>query len=697
MLTLAKTTVLTNPKTERETVSYRLNYGGGRTEVLTITPRNASDSDSMMVPDSPEPGCTFYVTNAPEAYDGFGTKTIRPNVGKDRNGKFWRMIQVRDEHTNWQWGRNASGNNVTVELSDFYKNRELYAPEPKPQPEPVPNVPRNPVIVSHVGDTTKPATEPEPYVALSNYDVYMLKKTNAAREANRQSENEQRESDRIAFDSMDWTTNPGTWKPAAVLYYLEYVCGLTIQSDERTGTDLQNAENVARAESAYRQRNQQRASATVNRVLFLNSLKGSKKFGTRGINKTVCLSIGSGSVELVCVDTGSRFSQTVFGTFNVSGSAAVCVNETKLTEIFSKLKTDQIEIDVTTCAGLSEFRLTIRAGRNAFELPAQNIDDREAFAGDFPAEYCHQFAAGDLLRAIHRTAFATDNESSRYALGGICFNPNGSESFDLAATDSRRLSVQTIPATVCGALPDKPRGVVVPSRSVSLVADELKRVADSAVVSFAVCDVVTSRFELTPPAEPVVRTRTKPKPEPWTPPEPKNPNERNAQDSDGKWFLETFRTEFVFELPGSMSLRGVPIEGRFPRYTDVIPRTSNADYTFNRVELLNAFETVLLSTDDESRGVDVRFPLFEESETKIFATSSEFGSAVVVADTLHVRTFRTDNAPVTLDPKYLIDFLKRSEATTIVINVIDENTAIVINADDSPNGCYVVMPLSQDR
>ena len=277
MLTLSKTAVLTNPKTERESVSFRLNYGGGKTELLTIpaNPRERSEpvTSAGMVPDYPEPGCTFYITNAPEAYDGFGTKTVRPNVGTDRNGKFWRMIQVQDIHTNWQYGRNASGNNVTIEVSDFYKHRELYAPEPKPETEPVPNVPRNPapesrnpVIVSHVGDT-KPATEPEPSAGLSNYDVYMLKKTSAAREANRQAENKQRESDRIAFDSMDWTTNPGTWKPAAVLYYLETVCGLTIQAEERTGTDIQNAENVARAEIAFRERNRQRGTANVQREI----------------------------------------------------------------------------------------------------------------------------------------------------------------------------------------------------------------------------------------------------------------------------------------------------------------------------------------------------------------------------------------------------------------------------------------------
>lgn len=687
MLTLAKTATLANPKTERETVSFRLNYGGGKTELLTITPRERSEpgTSADTVPDYPEPGCTFYITNAPECYDGFGTKTVRPNVGTDRNGKPWRIIQVVDIHTNWQYGRNASGNNVTVELSDFYKHRALYAPDPKPEPVPnvprnVPPEPRNPVILSHVGDTIEPATsaavqatEPEP----SAVDV--------AKPFN-------------PFESHKWNTPPATWKPAAVLYYLETVCGLHVQAEERSATDYQTAQNIARAESAFRQRNRQRGTANVQRVSFLNALKSSKKFGTRGINKTVSLVIGSGSVELVCVDSGSRFSQNVFGSFLVFGSAAVCVNETKLTEIFSKLKTDTIELQVITCGGLSEHVLTIRAGKNAFELPAQPVDEREAFSGDFPAEYCHQFNAGELLRAVRLTEFATDTESTRYALGGILFNPNGLERFDLAATDSRRLAVQTIPAEVCGTLPDKPRGVVIPSRSLSLVADELKRFQSSALVSFAVCEIVSSRFELTPPpAETVVRTRTKPKPEQWTPPAPKLPNERNAQDSAGTWFCETFRTEFVFELPGSISLRGVPIDGRFPRYQDVIPRTSNAEYSFKRVELLNAFETVLLSTDDDSRGVDITFPLFQERETKIVATSTEYGSAVVAAETLSVRTFRADNAPVALDPKYLIDYLKRSAAETVSVLVVDPETAVVITADDCPDGCFVVMPLSKDR
>ena len=105
MLTIARTNETRSPKTERETVSFRLNYGGARIETLVCgTPPEPV----------PAPGCSFYYTTAPEAYDGFGTKTITPDCGKNSNGKIWRMIQVEDRNLNWQDGRNGSGMHPTI-------------------------------------------------------------------------------------------------------------------------------------------------------------------------------------------------------------------------------------------------------------------------------------------------------------------------------------------------------------------------------------------------------------------------------------------------------------------------------------------------------------------------------------------------------------------------------------------------------
>jgi DNA polymerase III sliding clamp (beta) subunit (PCNA family) len=675
MLTIARANDMRTPKTERETVTFRLNYGGGRIETLTT----GKPPEPV-----PAPGCSFYYTTAPEAYDGFGTKTITPDCGKNSNGKTWRLIQIFDIHTNWQYGRNGSGMHATIPANEFESNRAFWSPEPKPEPVTMPEPqPRNPVIVSHVGDTT--ATEPEPV------SVPVVPEPVPVNE----------------YDGFDFTSNPAKWKPAAVLYYLETVCGLTVQHEERTGTDFQTVQNAARAESVFRERNRQRGKASIPRVCLLNTLKTAKKFGgARNVGKTVVLSIGSGSVDIVCADSDSRLCLTVGSSWQTSGNASATINEVKLSEICSKVKSDTVDVELITCEPLNEFALIIRAGKNEFTLPASVVADREQFQSEFPATYAHEFQADELLKAIRLTEFATDTESSRYALGGLFFSPNATlGAFDIAGTDSRRLSVQTINGVVCGHLPTLERGetyhktgATIPLRSLQLLADELKRLG-SLPVSFAVSNVVFNRQKLTPPPEPVVRTRTKAKPaEPWTPPAPKETDkQRNVQDDSGTWYCETFRREFVFEIPHVLSLRGVPVEGRFPRYLDVIPRSFNAVISIDRAEFLNGCETVLLSTDEESRGVDYVFPSDYLQSLKLFGESSLYGKATVSVPVVSVDDNRNaeQSTPVTMDPKYLVDWLKRSTAETVTVNLIDAETAVVFT--DDTDGKYVVMPLAQNR
>lgn len=56
-------------------------------------------------------------TTAPEAYDGFGTKS-RGVVAMD-NDKPVRMVEINPEHLNWQEGRYGSGMHCSCTLHDY--------------------------------------------------------------------------------------------------------------------------------------------------------------------------------------------------------------------------------------------------------------------------------------------------------------------------------------------------------------------------------------------------------------------------------------------------------------------------------------------------------------------------------------------------------------------------------------------------
>src|SRR5690606_20841836 len=60
----------------------------------------------------------------------------------------------------------------------------------------------------------------------------------------------------------------------------------------------------------------------------------------------------------------------------------------------------------------------VRGERSVFKLSAENPAEFPQVA-DFNEEKYHELPARLLRELVRRTAFATDNESSRYALGGV--------------------------------------------------------------------------------------------------------------------------------------------------------------------------------------------------------------------------------------------------------------------------------------
>lgn len=54
-------------------------------------------------------GWTLWLTDAPEAYDGFGTRTVRPVVATTKNGDPVREVAISPDARDWQTARYFSG------------------------------------------------------------------------------------------------------------------------------------------------------------------------------------------------------------------------------------------------------------------------------------------------------------------------------------------------------------------------------------------------------------------------------------------------------------------------------------------------------------------------------------------------------------------------------------------------------------
>ncbi len=260
----------------------------------------------------------------------------------------------------------------------------------------------------------------------------------------------------------------------------------------------------------------------------------------------------------------------------------------------------------------------VRGLHAQFKLPTE---DATLFpeVPDFGATAYHVLSAADLRRGIRRTVFATDVESTRYALGGVLFEIKD-DKLNLVGTDGRRLARQIIGIDVEGK-PKPPEGQpVVPVKALKLL-------------------------------------------------------ERNLQDEDPPVHL-AFQGNNVLIRTEDAVIYTRLVEGRYPRYQDVFPAQVEVKIPLEAGSLLRATEQASIVTSEESRGVDFTF---ESGMLKLVSQAPDQGSSDVELPI----AYDENPVSITFDPRYLVDALKTlDESAPVTAELIDARNAAVFKTDD---------------
>lgn len=344
----------------------------------------------------------------------------------------------------------------------------------------------------------------------------------------------------------------------------------------------------------------------------------------RDVLRNVFLTVGGGGVELVGTDqeTGIRYAVTGVET---SSEGEVLLPTQRVSSIMRELQAEQFEIDV------EEQQVTISAAASRFRLSSE--DPREfPPVPEFTDESYFRVAAPVFRQMVRRTSFATDTESTRYALGGLLMEIEDGQ-LTLAATDSRRLAVASAACEKQGepVLPE--RTTVIPTRAMAL----LEKSIDPAVEYVDIA----------------------------------------LRDND------------VMMRAGTCVVYSRLVEGRFPRYRDVIPASGAVNVALPVGQFLSAVRQAQIITDEESRGVDFQF---EDGQLSLSSEASTVGDSRIDLPIEYTH----DALVITFDPRYVAEFLKVLQAeATVDLQLTDADTAAVFRVDDSYT--YVVMPLTQNR
>jgi DNA polymerase-3 subunit beta len=277
-------------------------------------------------------------------------------------------------------------------------------------------------------------------------------------------------------------------------------------------------------------------------------------------------------------------------------------------------------------------RLVVRGLHSEFTLP---VEDANLFpeVPDFTAASYHVVAAADLKRLIRRTIFATDVESTRYALGGVLVELTA-ESIAMVGTDGRRLARMSAPADAENS-PTAPGGSpVIPVKALKMI-------------------------------------------------------ERHLADDDPPVHLAIQSGAAVLMRTENAVIYSRLVEGRFPRYQDVFPTNIEVRIPLEVGPLRVAVEQASIVTSEDSRGVDFRFG---SGLLKLTSQSADIGSSHVELPI----AYDGKAVEITFDPRYLVDALKTLDDTAaITAELIDAKNAAVFKTDD--HYTYVVMPLTRER
>jgi len=368
----------------------------------------------------------------------------------------------------------------------------------------------------------------------------------------------------------------------------------------------------------------------IQRVEFLEGLRLTQgvveKRNTLPILSNTLIEAIEGGVSILATDLDIGVRRTCAA--KVKGSGAITVNARKLFELIKEMKGDTVRV-----RGLDNHRVEVLNGKTRINLVGLDPKEYPSIPGltGKPAKGATEVKTNaELLGAmIESTLFAVSLDETRINLSGV-YLENHQESLRMVATDGHRLAM--IDRTINGKVPDK--GVILPRKGL-VEAKKLLESADGAE------DTVTLWID-----GPIAR-------------------------------ISHGRAELFMRL----------IDGEFPDYRQVIPKSSKATVTLAREEFLRALGCMSVLSTERAKGVRITL---KSGTLEVQASNPDSGDGV---DEIEVG-YTGDELSIGFNGRYLIEALvAMGEGDKVEFMASDDVSPGVLRPEGDDRYCYVVMPM----
>jgi len=345
---------------------------------------------------------------------------------------------------------------------------------------------------------------------------------------------------------------------------------------------------------------------------------------TLPILANVLIEPATGGLELTATDMEVGLRNTVQADVKKKGS--VTLNARKLYEIVREMTADEVILR-SAQAGWVE----LLAGRSRFRIVSLAPKDYPELplGTPAPANGTIKVAPQMLRDMIDRTLFAVSSDETRLNLSGVYLVGGEAGVLRMVATDGHRLAM--IERKVAGAKLE--RSVILPRKGLV----EARRLLDEAQNDTELALTVTAK---------------------------------DARIAVGN-------VSFFMRL----------VDGEFPDYRQVVPKSTRVQVTVERDDLLSALRRTSLLASERSRGVKLTV---ERGKLEISASNPDQGEASEEIEA----AYAGDALSIGFNARYLMDVLAaHAPGDKIELGLTDEVGPGILKGSQDPNYTYVVMPM----
>ncbi len=344
---------------------------------------------------------------------------------------------------------------------------------------------------------------------------------------------------------------------------------------------------------------------------------------TLPILSNVLIEAKNNKLNIVATDLDIVYQDEITD-IKISKDGSTTTSATVLHDLLRKLPSDLEVVFVLQ----DENKLSITAENSKFNLLCLPVNNFPNFSDSFSKDDI-LLKKKNFLSLLNKTKISMSNDETRHYLNGIFLHiaeSNGKHYLTGVATDSHRLSSSSMLIENAKAF----KSFILPKKTV-----------------FQLCNLL--------------------------------------ENSDETIILNSSENKIQFKI-GKSKITSKIIDGKFPDYQKVVPKSNSKKLSVNTKDLISSVERVITVSIDRKEGVKITL---NKDNIQLFVNSTTSGEG---KETIKAN-YNSDVITISFNSRYLLDIASEIEGENITMSLNDAVSPVLILDNSDKHSYFVIMPM----